>query len=281
MNESKGIPLTSPSYLHRDMTTSIPKEYKFWDAVWTNRNATQKTLNVGLAGGLVAGLATASTTPLAILALAAPIIYSRYTNRKGVAKAIACVGMVPLSMLPIAFSGFIGQALTSRVEETAQPPSTANSSRPQLADRDAGTTTPPVEEQLKSVTTGDFTISNVSIKPYTGDASRADVAGKLWVVYADVTNNSDETKVPGYNLAAEVKDEEGRTFKAADFTVTSNAIVGEAFGNKAKQIRFTDGILPKSTRNNVEVGVFDTSPNAKGLQLCVGGLFSGATCIKG
>jgi hypothetical protein len=264
------------------MTATTSKEYRIWDAVWTNRNATQRTLNFALTGGLIAGLATASTTPLGILALSTPFVYSWNSQRKGIAKVIACIGMVPLSMLPIAFSGFIGQSLTGRVEQTAQAPITSGQSTNKAAASNVETSeVAATEEPPSSVTAGDFTISNVSIKPYQGDTSKADIAGKLWAVYADVTNNSNETKVPGYNLSAEVKDSAGRTFKTADFTVTSNAIVDEAFGNQAKQLRFTDGILPGSTRKNVQVGVFDTSPDASGLQLCVGGLFSGTSCIKG
>jgi len=148
----------------------------------------------------------------------------------------------------------------------------------------SGGSTPPKEQEVDppvtSVTSGDFTLSKVKIKPYSGDTKGADVAGELWVVYASVTNNSKETKVPSFNVATEVRDSEGRTFEAADFVVTSNSIVDETFGG-AKVTRFTDGVLPGSTRDNVQVGVFDVTKGAKGLQLCVGGLFSGKKCING
>jgi hypothetical protein len=131
-----------------------------------------------------------------------------------------------------------------------------------------------------SVSAGDFTLSNVRIEPYKGDTKGADVAGELWAVYADVKNDSKETKVPGYSMSTEVIDSEGRKYKSADFVVTSNAIVDEAFGGE-KVTRFTDGILPGSTRTNVQVGVFDVTKGAKDLRLCAGGLFSGTTCIGG
>jgi hypothetical protein len=136
------------------------------------------------------------------------------------------------------------------------------------------------EPAPSSVTAGDFTLSDVRIEPYKGDTSGADIAGELWVVYASVTNNSKKTEIPGYSMSTEVTDSEGRTFKAADFTVTSNAIVDEAFGGQ-KVTRFTDGILPGSTRKNVQVGVFDVSEGAQGLRLCAGGLFSRTKCIGG
>ena len=135
------------------------------------------------------------------------------------------------------------------------------------------------EKPATSITTGDFTISNVKITPYKGDTKGADVAGELWAVYASVTNNSKETKVPAHNLTTEVIDSEDRKFKSADFVVTSNAIVGEAFGG-AKVTRFTDGILPGSTRDNVEVGIFDVTQGATGLRLCAGALFSSTKCIN-
>ena len=137
----------------------------------------------------------------------------------------------------------------------------------------------PKEPPVSSITAGDFTLSNVRIEPYKGDVKGADVAGELWVVYADVKNDSKETKVPGYNVSTEVKDSEGRKYKAADFAVTTNAIVDEAFGNSKKVTRFSDGILPGSTRENVEVGVFDVTKGAKDLKLCAGALFSGTECI--
>lgn len=135
------------------------------------------------------------------------------------------------------------------------------------------------EPAAKSITAGDFTISNVEIRPYQGDTKGADVAGELWAVYGSITNNSKETKVPGNNLTTEVVDSEDRKFKTADFVVTSNAIVDEAFGGK-KVTRFTDGILPGSTRDNVQIGVFDVTKGATGLRLCAGALFSGTQCLN-
>ena len=130
-----------------------------------------------------------------------------------------------------------------------------------------------------SILAGDFTISNVKIRPYQGDTKSADIAGELWVVYASVANNSKETKVPAYSLSVEVTDSEGRRFKSADFIVTSNAIVNEAFGGE-KVTRFTDGILPGSTRDDVEIGVFDVTKGVTELSLCAGALFSRTKCIK-
>ena len=135
------------------------------------------------------------------------------------------------------------------------------------------------ESAADIVTAGDFTISNVKIKPYQGDTKGADIAGELWAVYASVTNNSKETNVPAHNLTTEVIDKEDRKFKSADFVITSNAIVDEAFGGE-NVTRFTDGILPGSTRNDVEIGVFDVTKGATGLRLCAGALFSGTKCIK-
>jgi len=135
------------------------------------------------------------------------------------------------------------------------------------------------DDAADSITAGDFTISKVKISPYRGDTKGADIAGELWAVYASITNNSKETKVPAHNLTTEVIDSEDRKFKSADFVVTTNAIVDEAFGGE-KVTRFTDGILPGSTRNDVEVGVFDVTKGAAGLRLCAGALFSGTKCIK-
>lgn len=137
-----------------------------------------------------------------------------------------------------------------------------------------------LELQKAVISVGDFTISNVRIEPYNGEVGNADVAGELWAVYADVRNDSKETKVPGYSMTTELMDSEQRTFKSADFVVTSNSIVNESFGGE-KVIRFSDGILPGSTRQNVQVGIFDVSKGASGLRFCAGALFSGTKCIGG
>jgi hypothetical protein len=155
---------------------------------------------------------------------------------------------------------------------SSAPEATANSSSNNTSESNE-------EKPTTSVTAGDFTISNVKITPYKGDTKGADIAGELWAVYASVSNNSKETKVPAHNLTTEIVDSEDRKFKSADFVVTSNAIVDEAFGG-AKVTRFTDGILPGSTRDNVEVGVFDVTKGATGLRLCAGALFSGTKCIN-
>lgn len=191
----------------------------------------------------------------------------------------ALIGIIgaPLSMA-ISHPAFKqGYEQGSSVEQN----SSSTGSKESIPNREEPPVTRPNREEppVTSISAGDFTISNVKIAPYTGDTKGADVAGELWSVHASVTNNSKETSVPGYSMTTEIVDSEGRKFKAADFVVTSNAIIDEAFGGK-KVTRFTDGILPGSTRENVQVGVFDVTKGAQGLRLCAGALFSGSKCIN-
>ena len=158
---------------------------------------------------------------------------------------------------------------SSQREKSTQPPEA--SPNPKAA------ASPQTKPANKSITIGDFTLSNISLRPFTGDVSNADVAGDLWVVYGDVTNNGNETSVPGYSMSTSLRDSKDRKFKAADMTVSMNAIVNEAFGGK-KVLRFTDGVLPGSTRKNVQIGIFDVSPGSQGLQLRASKLFGRAKC---
>lgn len=136
---------------------------------------------------------------------------------------------------------------------------------------------PSAKPKSASITIGEFTLSNITLSPYNGDAGNADVAGKLWAAYGDVTNNGNETEVPAYSMSTSVIDSEGKSFKAADMTVNMNSIVDEAFGGQ-KVLRFTDGVLPGSTRKNVQIGIFDVSPGAEGLRLCAKALFGRTKC---
>ncbi len=130
-----------------------------------------------------------------------------------------------------------------------------------------------------TINSDSFTVSNVRIEPFTGNTNGADVAGALWVVYADISNKSKVSESPSSDLATEVRDSSGRVFKEADFTVISNQILDESSGAQ-KVTKFSDGILPGSTRTNVQVGIFDVSNGATGLKLCAGSLFSEKQCIK-
>ena len=178
--------------------------------------------------------------------------------------------------------GFIAASLLAS-NQTPEPSnnisSTGSTFQNDLANPVEGTSNEQ-EPKVTSISTADFTLSNVKIKPYEGDTRQADVAGKLWVVYADIKNNSKETKVPQHSVSIEVKDSEGNTYKTADFMLTFNQSLNESFDGQ-KVVKFTDGILPGSTRKNVQVGIFDVSEGAKELQLCAGGLFSATKCISG
>lgn len=226
----------------------------------------ERPVGYGLAvlGGLPGAPVGLIASP-AILFLLNKLMQSKNDKQPNRFATWALLGIVglPLSML-ISFSAFQSTP-QQRSGSTAQGGSESIDSRQERS-------TP------TSISAGDFSLSNVRVEPYNGNTKGADVAGELWVVYASVTNNSKETKIPGYSISTEVRDSQGRTFKAADFAVTSNSIFQESFQGQ-KVTRFSDGILPGTTREDVQVGVFDIAPGAQDLRLCVGAMFSGTSCF--
>lgn len=249
------------------------------------RPLSEKPLGYLLAtgGGILGGPIGLIVSPIVLLILnnAMKPLGEKVPNRFRTWALIGIIG-APLSL------GIFGAVVPSndvardskpREEVTSSSPTQKTSQTPSANAKPKAVATPPASPKNTSVSVGDFAISNISIRPFTGDTKNADVAGKLWVVFGDVTNDGNETAVPAYSMSTSLKDSKDRSFKEADMAIAMNAIVDEAFGGK-KVLRFTDGVLPGSTRKNVQIGVFDVSPSSQGLRFCAGVMFGRTKCAS-
>jgi len=258
-----------------------------------HRPLSEKPLGYLLAtgGGILGGPFGLVVSPIALLILnnAMKPIGEKIPNRF---RAWSIIGIIAAPLSLVFFAALVpsndiaeNTAQKDEVVSSGSPdenkslPLTEPETEPSPESAPAPVATTPSKPKNKSINVGDFTLSNISISTYTGEVGNADVAGELWVVYGDVTNNGNETSVPGYSLSTSIKDSKNRSFKSADLTVDMNAIVDEAFGGE-KILRFTDGVLPGSTRENVQIGIYDVSPGSQGLKLCAGALFGRTKCVN-
>lgn len=242
------------------------------------RQLSEKPLGYALSagGGILGGPLGLIISPLVLLILnnAMKPIGDKKPNRF---RAWALIGIIGAPLSLGIFGAMVSNtdvSTTSTTKETIyadKSPSSAPPAKPVPSKQ-------PQQAKAKSIKVGKFVLSDISVKPYRGKTSNADVAGELWVASGNVTNNGNETAVPAYSMSLSVQDAQGRSFKEADMTVTMNAIIDESFGGK-KVLRMTDGVLPGSTRSNVQLGVFDVSPGAEGLRLCAGSMFGGKKCM--
>lgn len=240
-------------------------------------NADKKPLSEKAAGYFLATLGGLLGGPLGLIA--SPLVLFGL-NKSMQAKG----GKAPNRFRAWALAGIIGAPLSLGVfgglvepQSAISSGSSAGSSSIQAKKVETLVTHKPVQPKVNFLSAGDFTLSDISISRYRGDTGNADIAGELWVVHANVKNTGKETKVPAYSLRTSLKDSQGRMFKKGDFAISINSIVNESFGGQ-KVTRFTDGVLPGLTRKRVEVGVFDVSPGAQGLKLCIGRLFGSTRC---
>lgn len=81
---------------------------------WVNRNPMQKIANVGVGAGLVLGLVGASSTVVTLTPVAAGILYSRLTERKGAAKVGMSILAGALTLVTVTIGGLVGSGISKK-----------------------------------------------------------------------------------------------------------------------------------------------------------------------